>query len=984
MRRTAATHIKPTTHMVSSPARLARRALRRHALTSALWMCLSLGATTIHAQATTATLRGQVHGVTGENSAHVFATHEGNGYVHRVTTSADGRYVLAGLSPGTYTISVDAGGTSRIDTIELRLGENATLDFSSDGGAGTKRTTHTSEVGQHVSHEHITRLPQDARDVLSFADIVPGVQVDTLPEGTTRLRSGALPASAVNVYVDGVGRKNYVRVGGVSGQLGSLGHSMPQSAVTGYRVITQNYKAEYDQVAGAAIVVATESGTNEFMGSAFVDQVADSWRAATPNELANDNRSEKSFGQYGVTFGGPIVPDAMHFFVSYEGREKSDPKDVFFGDPIPAGGLPSFLADQLGPAGTPFNLDLLFGKLSWAPSDAQRVDLSLRHRTETELTAIGALLTPESGTARDIDETHIDLQHRFSGAGFTNDAHLTFEDVNFESHPITDAPGYELLASATNFRPLLYAGGAFSLVEQGQDGFGIRDDLTFAGIDWHGDHTIKVGASYKAIDLAATSYVGINPLFTYDYTTSLTVPFRVRFASPLPGTGDRTISSDNTQFGLYFQDDWAVNDRLTLNLGVRWDVEETPGYEDHVTRPALAAALRGWTNLDNTDYDIEDYISDGSNRASFKDAFAPRLGFTYDLGDDNTHVLFGGAGRSFDRHLFSTLAFEQLAGTNPTYDFRFNVPGNPCAGPNCIDWNPAYFDPANLRALVAANPNFRTESYVLANDLKTPYSDQLSLGLRSSFGDWQSSVTLSHVRSKDGIVFRLGNRYADGGFRNGGVLPFNQAVPGHGLLILGDNGAETRNDSLLVSLEKPYTQESGWGTTIAYTFSDAQENLSGAAANGEPFLLDLRDVSEVGWIRASGIPRHRLVATGIHDGPWGMRYSAKVTLESENTYTGLNCVEAPNFSECAYDPFTPSGTFGRTQFDLAVSRDWLFGEGYAVTFRIDALNLFNARNWNSYDTFGGIPGSPNALLGTRGDSILLPTRTLKATLGFRW
>lgn len=979
----AGSHVT-TPRIDSSPSRPGQHKLRRRALAHALSLCLALGATHAHAQATTATLRGQVHGVTNGNAAHVFATHEGTGYVHRVTARPDGSYVLAGLSPGTYTISVDAGGTSRIDTITLRLGESATLDFSADGGAESKRTEPTSEVGQHVSREQISRLPQDARDVFSFADIVPGVHVDTQPEGSIRLRSGALPASAVNVFVDGVGQKNYVRVGGVSGQIGSLGYAMPQSAVSGYRVITQNYKAEYDQASGAAIVVATESGTNEFKGSAFVDHVADQWRAATPNELANDTRSEKSFGQYGVTFGGPIVPDAMHFFVSYEGREKSDPKDVHFGGPIPAGGLPSFIADQLGPAGTPFNLDLLFGKLSWAPGDDQHVDLSLRHRTETELTNIGAILTPESGNARDIDETHVDLQHRYFGAGFINDVHLTFEDVHYDNHPITDAPGYELQASATDFRRLIYAGGGFNQSAQRQDGIGIRDDLTFTGIDWHGEHTIKVGASYKAIDLEATSNFGTNPLFTYDYATSLTTPFAVRFASPLPGTGDRTITSDNSQFGVYFQDDWAVGDRLTLNLGVRWDIEETPGYEDHVTRPALAAALRSWTNLSNTDYDIEDYISDGSNRGSFKDAIAPRLGFTYDLGDDNTHVLFGGAGRAYDRNLFSTLAFEQLAGTNPTYDFRFNVPGNPCSGANCVDWNPAFFDPANLRALVAANPNFRTESYVLANDLKTPYSDQFSLGLSSTFGDWQSSVTLSHVRSKDGIVFRLGNRYADGGFRNGGVLPFGQAVPGHGLLILGDNGAETRNDSLLVSLEKPYSLESGWGTTIAYTFSDAQENLSGAAANGEPFLLDLLDVNEVGWIRASGIPRHRLVATGIYDGAFGIRYSAKATLESENTYVAQNCLDAPNFSECRFDPFTPSGTFGREQVDIAVSREWLFGDGYAVNFRIDALNLFNTRNWNSYNTFRGFLGTPNPMFGTHDDSVLLPTRTLKATVGFRW
>src|SRR3546814_5648822 len=93
------------------------------------------------------------------------------------------------------------------------------------------------------------------------------------------------------------------------------------------------------------------------------------------------------------------------------------------------------------------------------------------------------------------------------------------------------------------------------------------------------------------------------------------------------------VESKNKQFGIYIQDDWEVTDKLTLNLGLRWDYEDNPSYVDYRVPDDLAAALRGWTNIQNADYDIDDYISTGVNRDNFKGAWQPRFGFSYDLFD---------------------------------------------------------------------------------------------------------------------------------------------------------------------------------------------------------------------------------------------------------------------------------------------------------------------------------------------------------------
>ena len=89
----------------------------------------------------------------------------------------------------------------------------------------------------------------------------------------------------MNLYIDGVGQKGYVR-SGVSGQAGDTqGNPFPQLAIGEYKVITSNYKAEYDQISSAAITALSRSGTNEFSGEAFGTYSADNWRASTPAEL---------------------------------------------------------------------------------------------------------------------------------------------------------------------------------------------------------------------------------------------------------------------------------------------------------------------------------------------------------------------------------------------------------------------------------------------------------------------------------------------------------------------------------------------------------------------------------------------------------------------------------------------------------------------------------------------------------------------------
>src|SRR5262245_2219736 len=318
----------------------------------------------VFAQTPSATLRGQVS-VDSQpaGGARVTATNPQTGLTRSAQSDASGSYQLGGLPPGTYKIDVDASGKTATQNVTLQVGQIATLDLavgSQPVESVTVVATHlyeakTSEVANYVSQRQIEVLPQISRNFLAFADTVPGVQFKTNTDGSTEFRGGAQAANGVNVFIDGVGQKNYVLRGGVSGQLQSRGNPFPQLGIAEYKVITSNYKAEFDQLSSAAIVAVTRSGTNEFEAEAFWDRTSEKWRASDPIEARNDKKAQSEQEQYGAAFGGPILRDRMHFFVTYEKKTFETPQTVSLGFGFNPATAPPQIQSLLGATSTPFD-----------------------------------------------------------------------------------------------------------------------------------------------------------------------------------------------------------------------------------------------------------------------------------------------------------------------------------------------------------------------------------------------------------------------------------------------------------------------------------------------------------------------------------------------------------------------------------------------------------------------------------------------------
>ncbi len=978
--------------------------------------------TTLWAQASTANLRGSAPA-----NSNITAKNVATGTTRVTKSAADGSYTLIGLQPGTY--KVDAGaGTEK--TVTLTVASTATLNLNAASAevtapAGTKTLggvtvtantlteVKTSEVGTTISLHQINTIPQVSRNFLEFADTVPGMVFNVDASGNTSLRGGAQNDSSTNVYIDGVGQKSYVKEGGVSGQNASQGNPFPQLAIGEYKVITSNYKAEYDQVSSAAVVAQTKSGTNEFHGQVFGTFTNSSVRAETPAEEDAGKKTPSSNKEYGFALGGPIIQDKMHFFVTYEGKEFDTPITVVPGVTGINNLLPANVVSQLGPSNLPFKENLYFGKIDWEPTDRDRFELSAQRRQEDQIQGIGTSNAASSAVGTLNYDTRYDIRWQHSGEAYFNELLFTHENAFNNPTPVQFGNGFAYTYAPNNDATILNVGPANTLATQkkGQAGPALQDDLTFNDFEWNGDHVIKIGAKYKEATLNAQDAGLNNPQFTYNVTPDGTAatPYKAFFPDPVPGLSPIAITKDK-QFGAYVQDDWAINDKLTLNLGVRWDYEKNPSYLDYVTPANVVAAFNsqdpaagapvGQTyaqSLAKGGVNVNDYISNGHNRSAYKGEIQPRFGFSYDLNGDQEHVIFGGAGRAYDRDLYDYLQLEQTKSALPQRTVYFQDPATgDCykAGTPCFAWNPNYLNGLGTLQSLVSSSNTGQEVDLINNKLKAPYTDQFSIGMRNKIGDWNTSAAVARILSYDGFAFTLGNRYPDGSFWQNGSQPWGNGVPGFGGLIIGNNGIRTRTTQLLLSAEKPYTKESGWSATFAYTYTRAYQNRD----INEHYSFDEESIQQYPFQLSNAAAKHRFVATGSIDVPWDITLSGKLTLATPIPYsTNLGYI-APNtyFPNGANNQpvgLAPPGTgkfliggkvFGYRDIDLQANKDFHVFDGTRLYVRLDLLNVFNWKNFSDYTTSANDTFTNAVVKYTPNGNVIFVPRTLKLQVGIEF
>jgi outer membrane receptor protein involved in Fe transport len=989
------------------------------------------------AQNATAALRGRITENGQPAGVQATAVQVDTGF-RQVSPITNGNYNFPALRPGQYRIEVQtAAGTRQTDVFSVQVGQNLQLDFdlaqasganaapaatepspnapAETSGATTPPPASASndiivtgsrihqleggEVGINITQHTIESLPQNNRNFLAFADLSPGVQFVTNANGNQSLRGGAQSVSSINVFIDGVSQKDNILAGGITGQDSSSGNPFPQLGIAEYRVISQNYKAEFDQVSSAAITAVTKSGTNTFHGEGFVDYSNQDLRAETPVEKAGDGVKAKTHDfQFGASLGGPIIKDKLHFFVTYEGKRQSNPVNISPGNGYDASNVPAPYNASYGEFSNSFNEDLYFGKLDFEPTTADLIELSVKVRRESGLDAQDGQNATSFDTLSDNNETRGLLHYQHTADTWVNDSRLSYQNTSYNPRP--NGSGIAQIFQLSTGGTILNYGGGLNYQNKGQKGFTFNDDFTYTGVE---HNTFKVGVKAQYLTLKTLQRTPYSPQYFYDVQYpdpsgfNDSVPYQLTFGVPVDGTSGGAVRSHDLQLGAYVQDDWDATDRLTLNLGVRWDFEHNSAYDNYVTPPAVVSALENWSNIQGADYNIHDYIANGHTRDDFLGEIQPRLGFTYDLTSDGRFQAFGGYGRSYNRDQFDFLSLERLQGSYKTVTFNFNTgdPAHPCAtGSNCIPFDPAYLTQAGRDSLATGASDGGREVDLINNNLKVPYSDQFSLGARGRFGALHAEVGYSHVLSRNGFAFLLGNRQPDGSFFVPGgdataaaSPPYGFPVPGYGSLILGTNGLSTNSDSAYLQLQKNYSAASPWSLDVTYTFTLADENRQ----YGEHYSLDFPSISDYPFLRSAGVPKHRIVATGSVDLPLGFEFSGKLLLQSPPYVYGTRLAATNTQNEPAQPvviegnnkhPFIIGDIWATRQLDLALTKYIGMGflhEGARIRLRADVFNVFNTANYANYNgdgnsaTFGDVSD-----LGIGG----YPPRTFKFTAGF--
>lgn len=924
----------------------------------------------VMAQTTTASLRGTITDAAGAPvaGATVQIVSTGTNRTQTATTNATGAYILNGVRADTYRVTATGPegevvertitvGVSQSGTVDLQFGgdaataEGAPADVTDAGNeiivrGGLLRETRTSEIATNVSQDQIRVLPQTDRNFLSFAALAPGVRYND-SETDKSFSSGASPASQVNVFIDGVSLKNKVREGGVAGQQNSRGNPFGQLAVQEFRVITQNYKAEYEQAGAAIITAVTKSGTNEFHGEVF-GQYTD--RSLTERSFIDERQGnpEPAFErkQYGISLGGPIIEDRLFFFAAYEGNDQDRAFNVqSTGAPDAIAEFENFtgrrVADFEGAFVSPFRSDFYFGKLTLTPDDRQIFDVSFSRREESDIQGFGGNTAFEYAENKlNVVDTY-QFRWNYNGDSFVNEFNASY--LNYEFNPTSlnpDLPSFD-------YQGVILFGGKDSTRRELQQGFNIRNDFTYTGLE---GHSIKFGARVEITDISFDNQAYIQPRYFFRREPNNNLNFAFP-AEALLGLGSGLINSSNTQYGLYVQDDWDVTDRLQLNLGIRWDYETNGFNNEYRTPAAAAAALRAVPA--NFYYNPEDYITDGNDRSPFGGAFQPRVGFSWDINGDRSTVIFGGAGRYYDRNNFNNTVDELSRTINPIGRFRFSADGADRDGQPTLRWDPSYLTREGLQALINANPETGLpELFAVKNDARPPVNDQFSFGVRQRLGIFEASLTGSYQRGKNGYtnLFATRNNAGLGGCCDGAVLADVRAA-GYSNVLIGLDGLDTRYKALFFTLDKNYTEASGWGMNIAYTLGKAEKN------GGDLFSLDQITPDAYGWRPSPGDERHRVVISGIVDLPLDFQFSTLTTLGSGQAY---QVTDGTNGASVGFNEFTAAypekncikGVFAFCEVNVTLAKNFtIFGNDDNLNIAVDVLNLFDNKNFSGFDGF---------------------------------
>jgi Carboxypeptidase regulatory-like domain/TonB dependent receptor-like, beta-barrel len=947
-----------------------------HRMIATLAICaLTLAGTSAAAQQTTGSIQGRI--IDAQKAAvpgvTVTAKSKATGFSRSEVTDAEGLYRLNGLPVGTYDLHAEISGFAPYDRKDVVVNIGETLDVNVDlKVAGVAESvsvtaesplvnTNSSAVGGVVDTTKIESLPLNGRQFANLAATIPGVGLGFHSDPTKSSQYSPQIAGGngrnLNYQIDG-GDNNDDTVGG-------LLQLFPLEAIQEFNLVTQRYKAEYGRSNGGVMNIVTKSGTNAWQGSFFELFRDTSMNAETETETQADQNALKAGlpepgkqdyrrNQFGGSFGGRIIRDKAHFFGAIERTNQ----DTF--QTVSTKGL---FPDQDGVFGTPYRETLLTVKETTSLSPAQYLSVRYGYNKNSQPYGVNANTPPKGWGESGNKFNSVNINHNYVLGG------SKLNEFIFQYADFANAITANSLDPAQTFPNNVSIGQNINTPQATQQKkYQFRDDFSWHTSGMGLGHDFKAGVNFiNEPHLFLTFNTGTGG---YSYThldNNINGPIS---AVSLNG-GSAEANTPMKQYATFIQDDWRVSNKLTLNLGFRYDlvtgmaIDQTKNPNFVILDKAgKAGALAGIAGF-------EDF---GKAPAEDKNNVQPRVGFVYDLGADGKNVVRGGWGRYYDfGYTNANILFAAVNATGIGAGTIFQVTNsNGIKNPDGSFFKVS--DPiSNIAGLNEAGGALPLNSHIASPRIKQPYSDQASFGYSRQI-DAATAVDIDyiHTRGKD-LGWRPALNQRDG----------NPSGPRHYSLLLSQFGSfspasftidisngRSVYDGLNVGVRrrmKQHLQFNAW-----YSISSAKSTSGNGAdelstANIQDHLNPFADVQFGPAGRTDA--RHRSTISAIIDAPGGItiapiwRYRSALPVGlTEGVDLNQNGVNNDIPTEAfAYDGLNGDGTVkvkdlgacktincGRgaalQTFNLRVTKSFRLMGNARVEAIGEVFNLFNALN----------------------------------------
>ncbi len=869
---------------------------------------LMLSPTAVQSQSASAT--GRLEGIVNDSTgaavpgADITVRNQNTGISTTLQSGAEGDFTFLYLDPGTYEVTIQKAGFNKLVLKDITVTVGTRAIIHPQLAVGRIETTISvtastplvdtaeSSLGTVVDQQSIESLPLNGRNFTDFALLTPGATTD----GDFGMISFNGVAGNFNNYtVDGGNNNNAF----FAQQIGrTIPFQFSEDVIREFEVTSTGFEAEFGQAGGGLVNTVTKSGTNQVHGDTYY-YILDSSTSANDkiNEQQGIAKPHNRRQQFGGTVGGPLVHDRLFYLANYEGQVRNEPLTVNDGPAV--NGLPSdFFANNPGLAAQvqaaagsfprSFNQNVGFGKINGLINNKNTFSVTYNY------------------------------QHFRSPHGYFNT-------------PTSTGDGLSLTDGATSH--FVFGGNRFQLANTDRR-YEFTDTLTKV----LGNHNLKAGVDINISHNADSFTYG--PKGEYRFADLTDVPSG-NFELYLQSFGQSTIVQTSPTYSFFAQDQFRATPRLTLNYGLRYDLQVLP--QPKQCNPAFAATC---------------HIPYSKNNVS------PRVGFAYALDRKGNTVVRGSFGLFYIQEDLLDVS-QAFASNGVTRPFLVVV------GPKFGNSNPLVTYPNSLTSfptgaggtpsIVVFSPNFRS-----------PYVEQANAAVEHQFGA-QTALSVGYVYShglrllgnSNGVTRQAnGNfgfdlnlvppdqQFAFGGSANTATVtlpngktyttPDYSAIdgfldPNFGTINAIDNSGLSIYNGLLISLRHHSRQ---FLTSVAYT-------LSRTIDQGAGYFNQFDQRSQRGPSQLD--QTHRFVATGVWSPQFralkNFEFSGILTLAGGRPYTAVFDNPEVNFSIVPGEKFNSFRGPTFKDVDFSVSRVFHFGERYQLGFRVEAFDLFNHPNY---------------------------------------